>query len=66
MTDRTLAVVASRARKAREAVAFRNAAILAAHEAGHSLRTIAEAAGVSHQTVKNLLAVTSREMGTKG
>lgn len=55
MTDRTLAVVASHARKAREALARRNDAIIAAHQAGHSLRVIAHAADVSHQTVKHIV-----------
>jgi lambda repressor-like predicted transcriptional regulator len=38
------------------AVARRSAAIRAAHAAGLSLRTIADAAGMSHEAVRQLLA----------
>lgn len=37
------------------ATARRNALIVAEYAAGESLRTIAERAGVSHQTVKNII-----------
>jgi len=44
------------AKAAREATARRNTAIVAMREAGASLRTIAEAAGLSHTAVANILS----------
>lgn len=44
------------AEKLRAAQEARDAAIVAAIEAGESLRAVARAAGVSHQTVANVVA----------
>lgn len=38
-----------------KAVAERNAAVIAAHEAGHSLRSIGTAVGVSHVAVLKII-----------
>lgn len=48
--------VASWAKKAREATAQRDAAIRRMRDEGSTLRAIAEAAGLNHQTVANILA----------
>jgi len=51
-----LELVAGAAQRVTDAEGERNAAMLSAHEFGISYRDIADAAGMSHQTVKNTLA----------
>jgi DNA-binding NarL/FixJ family response regulator len=53
--QRLLQLVRHGARSAGRAVASRDAAIREAHRAGASLRDIAEAASVSHMTVKRIV-----------
>jgi DNA-binding NarL/FixJ family response regulator len=52
---RLLQLVRYGAQNTDRAVAARDAAIREAHRAGASLREIAEAAGVSHMTVKRIV-----------
>jgi transposase len=52
---RALRSVRDAARKAERSRVVRDARIVAAHVAGCSLREVAVAAGVSHQTVKNIV-----------
>jgi DNA-directed RNA polymerase specialized sigma24 family protein len=51
----TLATVTRATRKHERASSEYRAALLAAHEAGHSYAEIAKAAGVSRQAVRQLL-----------
>jgi DNA-binding CsgD family transcriptional regulator len=55
MPSDPLTEVADASRKIAEWTARREAAVHRAREAGHSLREIADAAGVTHQTIANLL-----------
>lgn len=48
--------VVGAAQRARKALQERDARIRAAHKAGHSLRAIANAAGMSHTAIANLLS----------
>ncbi len=53
--DTALDDAATEAAVARHATLNRDAAIIEAHEVdGHPLRTIAEATGLSHQTIANI------------
>jgi hypothetical protein len=47
--------VRGHAKRLRDAQEARDRAIRAAHRAGGSLRVIADAAGVAHQTVQNII-----------
>ncbi len=58
---RLLRLVGHGARNAERAIASRDAAIREAHRAGASLRDIADAAGVSHMTVKRIVERTRGE-----
>lgn len=48
------------AKKARESTASRDELIVEAHKDGHSLRTIAEAAGLSHTAIAKIVERTER------
>ncbi len=56
MTPPTAKQLASQARKAREATARRDELIVQMRAEGEALRTIAEAAGLSHTAVAKVLA----------
>lgn len=56
MADVTLAGVALRRARAAQAQAELRRAIVSAHQSGYSLRELADAAGVSHMTVKRIIA----------
>lgn len=58
---RTAQQVASWARKAREATQRRNEAMLAMRDEGATLRDIAEAAGLSHTQIANILKKEARK-----
>lgn len=55
MTDRTLANARDYADQARSAMATRDRWVRKAHENGHSLRTIAEAVGLTHAGVAKIV-----------
>lgn len=61
VTDLSVALrsVRGHAKRMRDVEESLHRAIRAAHRAGGSLRVIADAAGVSHQTVQNILDRTS-------
>lgn len=56
MTPTTAQRLASQAKKAREALSRRDELIRQMRAEGSTLRSIAEAAGLNHQTVANILA----------
>ncbi len=53
--DPVLRVVADHARRSREQLARRDAAIVIAREAGYTARAIGEAAGLTHPTVLKII-----------
>lgn len=55
MADNTIAAAKRAARRRASAESDYRAAIRAAHNAGHSLRTIGEAVGVSHVAILKTL-----------
>jgi hypothetical protein len=59
MPERDLARIELAAERAKEARAELERAIVQAHERGDSLRTIAEAAGLSHQRVHQIIRARS-------
>lgn len=56
MPQTTAQMLASQAKKAREAIARRDELIRQMRAEGATLRAIAETAGMNHQTVANVLA----------
>ena len=58
MSPTTAQQLASQARKAREAVARRDALIRQMRDEGSPLRTIAEAAGLTHTAIAKILSRT--------